>query len=1677
MKVITNGNVEIDLGAVEATPTIGIIDFSRRETDDFGVTTVVERGFARRMSVRLALPFENVDEVQRRLADLRATPALWVADERFAWLNVRGFYKDFELDLAVPPLSYCTLTVEGLAETEAAPDLGGDPAPTGSASTLRLINPVDVTPSVLAASNVPENDHAEWAAGATYAVGDRVIKAATHHVYESLVAGNIGHDPAAASGEWIDIGPTNRWAMFDQALGTSTTAWSNVTVTLDVPGATAVALLDVVALSVRVQAPGYDRTQSAIGGAITFIDLPQANGPVTVTITGGGQVSVGTLLVGRIVALGITGESPTAGIADFSRKEVDDFGEVTVVPRAWAKRMAARALIRTDAIDAVANRIATVRARPCLWIGDEGLDSLTVYGFFKDFSIEVGEGVSTLSLSIEGLSEAAPVGVLAPNWTDIVDNDPAGRPKPQDGATVGAPVGTPVGDRPAEQLLEQVDGARSDIDDLWETYGDTASAAESKAAAALSASQAEQARAQAAQAFSDAHAAQQAAEGAQAAALGHAGTAEAAKVAAAASASAATTAKGAAEQARDAAQTRAQEADASAQASAGSAQQAATSKDAAATSASAAAASQVSARLQAAALFPSTLEGDGAFFTSIGYGQGTNAPPLSGVVTTADGLAFAATPANTAGHIGTVGLVRYEPGKVYDLEAKVRAITGADMGAGLWVTPMTASFGIPPSLANAGGIFVPGADAIKATPVGQVTALSGRMVLPDVPGAVWLRFGVLINRQNGGFATIVDPSTVNFLGLSVRDATSAALAKASADASAASASSAAASQSGAQQEAAAAQQERVAAQTAKSDALAARDAAAQSQSDAAGSASSAQQSATTSATAKTAAEQARDAAAGSASAAAGSASSAGASATLAGQKAEAASASATSADTSRSQAQAAQSQAAQSQSDAAGSASSAAQSASTSATAKTAAEQARDAASASASAAATSASAASASQSAAGQSASAADSARVAAQTAQGAAEVAQSSAASSASGAAGSASAASASQSLSASSAAAAGVSLAKMFPRTLSPQAYTWANTGGSELNNNPPLPSEVLVGSVIHLNTDSSLPYNYPFGIWCRMPVPWTMDRAYRITSKLQQLGGASSWAAGYGVYYDAFGNYVGEGLVGGQTALDGSVKDLSYNFVCGINGVPAGTAFMRFGMVTQRVIGSIGATQSGLTAVHALYIDDITSQRAADASASAAATSASAASASKDAAGNSASAANQSKLDAQAANTSATTQAGVAQSAAAAAASSSAAAQTSAVLSARMSYGMLNKNPAFADLGVAYDNGRPVATGWGYWWGLPQAANLVMDDQAPSGRKWQITAAVNQITGFSGALFPMRRGYYVLDAQWELGDGDMTGLRVYVSGQANGSEVWGNEHLLADFTEASGVQVKNSGLSGFRRIRAQKLIFVDCPTTVNQGALVMMMNWSGAQPYKYVWFEFLGIRPATQQEITTQQVLPTLQANVSTLQSVAASIDGRTQAHWALSGNAGNASFAIEARAITTPGGAAQSAVGIVADEFSVKNSQSRKSVLRIAGQEVLIDGNLTATSGIFLGSGVKWQVALRQKTYSLADGQAVSFAPLDLGNYVVEFAGDNLAPLAAGETYKLYADAKTGAGFTPRIKIVTPGASSSASVGPGTGSSTGPSVQVARGSNGEASNGSYTVSVSGTYSGNAYNYYQ
>ncbi|MGE4534644.1 hypothetical protein, partial [Halomonas sp.] len=88
---------------------------------------------------------------------------------------------------------------------------------------MRIIRPITVTDAVLDASNLPEDDYPEWDSGTTYSTGDRVIKASTHRVYESQTDSNSDDPEVGVNADpptWLDIGPTNRWAPFDEKIGT-----------------------------------------------------------------------------------------------------------------------------------------------------------------------------------------------------------------------------------------------------------------------------------------------------------------------------------------------------------------------------------------------------------------------------------------------------------------------------------------------------------------------------------------------------------------------------------------------------------------------------------------------------------------------------------------------------------------------------------------------------------------------------------------------------------------------------------------------------------------------------------------------------------------------------------------------------------------------------------------------------------------------------------------------------------------------------------------------------------------------------------------------------------------------------------------------------------------------------------------------------------------------------------------------------------------------------------------------------------------------------------------------------------------------------------------------------------------------------------------------------------------
>lgn len=108
--------IQKSLGLTLYNPSISITDYSKKTTDIFGNYTVLERAFSKKLSCDINLPSSQVDDLQRTLAEYRATPVIWVgADRGYSSMIIYGFYKSFTINIPYSTVSSCTLEIEGLA--------------------------------------------------------------------------------------------------------------------------------------------------------------------------------------------------------------------------------------------------------------------------------------------------------------------------------------------------------------------------------------------------------------------------------------------------------------------------------------------------------------------------------------------------------------------------------------------------------------------------------------------------------------------------------------------------------------------------------------------------------------------------------------------------------------------------------------------------------------------------------------------------------------------------------------------------------------------------------------------------------------------------------------------------------------------------------------------------------------------------------------------------------------------------------------------------------------------------------------------------------------------------------------------------------------------------------------------------------------------------------------------------------------------------------------------------------------------------------------------------------------------------------------------------------------------------------------------------------------------------
>lgn len=291
-----------------------------------------------------------------------------------------------------------------------------------------------VTDSVFKTSTLTEADAAAWVVGTTYAVDALVMY--NHRVYKSLQGSNVGKTPDATTSAtwWSDQGPTNRWAMFDDKIGTvSRSTGTSMTVELDFGRCAGFGLfgVDATTLYAEVKDSGgtviWSETTDLSRDPLiaswsdyffkdvtTRTEVVRTGLPIYSTSTlkvtlskPTGTVGLGNLVIGRDYFVGLSKWGAQGGMSDWSKKSTDSFGNTYLKQGNWAKTTKLDLHVLNSHVDTVYALITGMRGTPTVFIGDNrdaSFDMLTVWGYVADFNITIpGPEMAACTLEVQGL--------------------------------------------------------------------------------------------------------------------------------------------------------------------------------------------------------------------------------------------------------------------------------------------------------------------------------------------------------------------------------------------------------------------------------------------------------------------------------------------------------------------------------------------------------------------------------------------------------------------------------------------------------------------------------------------------------------------------------------------------------------------------------------------------------------------------------------------------------------------------------------------------------------------------------------------------------------------------------------------------------------------------------------------------------------------------------------------------------------------------------------------------------------------------------------------------------------------------------------------------------------------------------------------------------------------------
>lgn len=295
---------------------------------------------------------------------------------------------------------------------------------------MRIVKSIVTTDAILTSSNLVD-EHPAWVSGASYSATTRVVY--QKKIYECVIT-HSGQTttPDLDLTRWSYISYANTYRMFDNVISSQSSRTGNITFTLTPSQVVdSIVFLNVNAASVKVTMNDpvvgvvYDQTQLLSGyysitdyysyffapvgekrTSALFLDMPSyPTATITVVIDSGSSLAeCGEVIYGQQKVVGRTNYGTSVGIKSYSKKETDEFGNVTVIKRKNSKFAEYDIDIDNYMLADVQRFFSEIDSVPAVFVGNPDMEELVVFGFYSDFKATISfPTVSKCTLRVEGL--------------------------------------------------------------------------------------------------------------------------------------------------------------------------------------------------------------------------------------------------------------------------------------------------------------------------------------------------------------------------------------------------------------------------------------------------------------------------------------------------------------------------------------------------------------------------------------------------------------------------------------------------------------------------------------------------------------------------------------------------------------------------------------------------------------------------------------------------------------------------------------------------------------------------------------------------------------------------------------------------------------------------------------------------------------------------------------------------------------------------------------------------------------------------------------------------------------------------------------------------------------------------------------------------------------------------